>query len=191
MSKSLGLYLALILSGFPIAAEELSAGLDPAQTEINWTLGDVLHTVHGTFQLKRGQLRFDPSTGMAAGEIVVDVASGQSGNGARDRRMHKDILESQKFPEAIFTADAVQGQLAPTGVSRFAFHGALSIHGASHEITVPASLERTGDGLIATVHFVIPYVKWGMKNPSNFLLRVSDHVDMDVKTKVPAHASTY
>ena len=49
------------------AAQQTSLELDPAQTSVKFTLGDVLHTVHGTFQLKRGALEFDPSSGKISG----------------------------------------------------------------------------------------------------------------------------
>ncbi len=78
--------LWLALSG---RAAEYQLHLAPESTQVKWTLGDVLHTVHGTFQLRRGEMIFDNETGKASGEIVVDVTSGESGNGARDGRMHK------------------------------------------------------------------------------------------------------
>ena len=34
--------------------------------------------------------------------------------------------------------------------------------------------------LTATITFAVPYVKWGMKDPSNFLLKVKDFVDIDI-----------
>ena len=46
--------LAFLLYLLPLAAAENSIELDPARTSIAFTLGDVLHTVHGTFKLKRG-----------------------------------------------------------------------------------------------------------------------------------------
>jgi len=33
----------------------------------------------------------------------------------------------------------------------------------------------------ASTGFVIPYVQWGMKNPSNFLLNVSERVELTVQ----------
>jgi hypothetical protein len=33
----------------------------------------------------------------------------------------------------------------------------------------------------ATTRFSVPYVKWGLKNPSTFILRVSDSVDIDIR----------
>jgi len=98
--------------------------------------------------------------------------------------MHKEILESGRYPEASFTADRVRGQLISAGQSHLEFHGVFRIHGEDHELTLPADVVESGDDIGATVHFAIPYVKWGMKNPSNFVLRVDDHVDMEVKATV-------
>jgi len=174
----------MTLAALPLAAQQFSAELDPARTRVVWTLGATFHTVHGTFRLKRGALQFDPSTGQASGQIVVEVASGQSGNETRDRKMHGEVLESQRYPEAVFTADSIRGPLAGSGRSHLEFHGTFRIHGADHEITLPAVVERNGDEVTATVHFAIPYVAWGMKNPSTLLLKVSDRVDMDVSAAV-------
>src|SRR5438270_6481510 len=76
------------------SAQEMTVQLDPDHTRVAFTLGDVLHTVHGTFKLKNGTIHFDPTTGAASGLVVVDVTSGDTGNNSRDRKMHKDILES-------------------------------------------------------------------------------------------------
>jgi polyisoprenoid-binding protein YceI len=164
----------------------LSLDLDPAKTTIQFTLHDVLHTVHGTFKLKRGSIHFDPDSGKASGEIIVDVTSGASGSEARDHRMHKEILESQRFPEATFTPDRVDGKLNTQEPSQIDVHGVFKIHGASHELTLHFQLERTGNQVVASAHFAIPYVEWGMKNPSNFVLKVDKTVDLDIQTTADA-----
>jgi polyisoprenoid-binding protein YceI len=173
--------LCLILSGLPLAAAENTIELDPARTSITFTLGDVLHTVHGSFKLKHGSLKFDSTTGVASGEIVVDVASGDSGNGSRDKRMHKEILESARFPDAVFTPDHVTGELMPSGESQLDFHGSLLIHGGSHELTLHFRADAKPGEVSGATTFVIPYVQWGMKNPSNFLLKVEDKVQMTIQ----------
>jgi polyisoprenoid-binding protein YceI len=106
--------LALSLAA-PAMAQEAVLELDPAQTQVSFTLGDVFHTVRGTFKLKRGTVRFDPATSHASGLVVVDAASGDSGSHARDHKMHKDILESAKYPEITFAPERVQGQVPPQG----------------------------------------------------------------------------
>ena len=45
--------------------------ISPENTKIEWTLSDVLHAVHGTFQLKSGSVHFDPDRGKAGGDVVV------------------------------------------------------------------------------------------------------------------------
>jgi polyisoprenoid-binding protein YceI len=162
--------------------------LDPARSEIHFTLHDPLHTVHGSFKLKRGEIRWDRETGKASGEIVIDVTSGASGNGSRDRRMHQEILESRKYPEAVFVPDSVKGRLETEGESQLDVHGAFTIHGAGHEMTLQFLVDAIGGGrYTATGHFSIPYVEWGMKDPSNFLLKVDKKVDMEVKASATAH----
>jgi polyisoprenoid-binding protein YceI len=169
--------VALLLLWLP-AASSKSLDLDPAKTEIQFTLHDVLHTVHGTFRLKKGSISYDPDSGKASGEIIVDVTSGASGSDARDSRMHKEILESQRYPEATFMPDRVDG--------KFDVHGVFRIHGADHELTLHFQVEHTGDHYTASTHFVIPYVQWGLKNPSNFLLKVDKTVEMDIKATLNA-----
>ena len=115
--------LALILfacsaaQGASIAKDQIVLELNPAQTEINFTLPDVLHTVHGTFQLRGGTVRFDPATGAASGAVTVDVASGASGSPARDRKMHKEILESGRYPGGGLHTRARRGRTLLTGGS--------------------------------------------------------------------------
>ena len=146
-------------------------------------MGGTLHSVHGSFKLKRGTIRFDPASGKIGGEAVVDATSGESGSEGRDRRMHADILESARYPEIVFTPDRVEGAVARQGASQIEVHGTIRIHGAEHEVTLPVHVEMTqmaNGPATATIHFTIPYVKWGLKNPSTLFLRVSDKVVIDI-----------
>lgn len=154
--------------------------VDTAGTHVEWTLGTLVHTVHGTFKLKRGDLDFDPSSGKVSGQFVVDATSGESGNGARDGRMHKSILESAKFPEIVFTPDRFSGALKANGDSDVQLHGSFLIHGAAHEVTFPAKVHRAPGTLTAEMEFSVPYIQWGMKNPSTLFLRVDDTVKIVV-----------
>lgn len=172
--------LGLACAGALVGADTVLE-LNPAKTEIAFTVSDTLHTVHGAFKLKRGSIRFDPETGKASGEIVIDVPSGASGSGMRDKRMQKEILESQKYPEAVFTPNHVDGRPAAQGASEVDAHGTIRIHGADHELTLHFKVVAEGGQYTASTHFTIPYVQWGMKSPSNFLLKVEDKVEIDVR----------
>jgi polyisoprenoid-binding protein YceI len=187
MTKHLRLLIPLVCAALLSAADSLPGHetvlqIDPALTKVGFTLSDVLHTVHGTFALKRGTIRFDPLTGKAGGELVVDAGSGNSGSPARDRRMTANILESGRYPEITFRPDRVVGHVAAEGISRIEMHGMFAIHGAEHEVTLPLQVEASGGKYTASGRFAVPYVKWGMKNPSTLILRVADKVEIDVQT---------
>jgi polyisoprenoid-binding protein YceI len=156
--------------------------LDPQRTTVAFTLGDVLHTVRGNFRLKQGALNLDPASGKLTGEIVVDAKSGESGSGMRDRKMHREVLESDRYPEIAFHPDRVDGTVLLQGKSSVQVHGTFNIHGSDHELTVPAEVEMSPDHWTATLHFAVPYAKWGMKNPSNLFLKVGESVDIDLTT---------
>jgi polyisoprenoid-binding protein YceI len=162
------------------AAQQIQVRLDPAQSKIEWTLGATMHTVHGTFKLKSGVVKFDPKSGDAAGEIVVDAASGESGNHDRDADMHNKVLESARYSEIIFVPRRVVGSLAEQGKSNLQVQGVFKIHGAEHEFTLPITIEKTGDALTASSSFVVPYQDWGMKNPSKMFLHVDSKVDVSI-----------
>ncbi len=173
------LLLAVLISAATTAvAQEMQFDADPAKSNVEFTLGDVLHTVHGTFRLKQGALQIDPATGKATGSIIVDATSGDSGNSTRDHKMNKEILESTKYPEIRFTVQSMQGSLTPTGKSEVKLVGVMSIHGGDHPLTVVVPVVVSNGQATADVHFVVPYVQWGMKDPSTFVLRVGKEVDI-------------
>jgi polyisoprenoid-binding protein YceI len=164
----------------PVWAQGAEFQLDPAKTTVKFTLDAVLHKVEGTFQLKPSVLQFDPSSSQISGQISVDAKSGVTGNAMRDRKMHKDVLESDRYPDIQFTPDRINGTITNSGKSSVRVHGIFRIHGIDREIEVPAVVEITANSWTATIHFTVPYAKWGMKNPSNLFLHVSDSVEIDV-----------
>ena len=163
---------------FAPSVEEVA--VDASKSNVQFALSAVLHTVHGTFKVKSGTVRFDVATGRASGQIIVDLESGDTGVQERDRHMREDVLESRRFPEAVFSPDRVTGHVSLEGEYQVVLHGILRIHGQDHEVTVPATVKVHEGKVIAIAKFVVPYVEWGMKDPSTFLLRVSDKVDVTV-----------
>lgn len=155
---------------------------DPSATRIAFTLGATLHTVHGTMRLKNGEIRFDPTTGNASGEVVVDATSAETGNKSRDNKMHKEVLRSAKYPEITFTAERIAGVIQPTGKTQLMVSGTFELDGKMHPMTLPVSIERRmpAGNAHARTTFGVPYVQWGLKNPSTLFLRVSNHVDIDI-----------
>lgn len=179
-------YLLTIAISVPGAASaELRSGtleLDPSKTLIEFRLPGSLHTTHGTFKLERGTIIADPATGKAGGSIVVDASSGNTGIGARDKDMRESVLEVQRYPEITFDPQHFTLELRSGGQFQVTMQGVLTLHGGRHDFAFKAQGQLVGDNLIATAHFSVPYVDWGLKDPSFLFLTVAKQVDIDIAT---------
>ncbi len=154
--------------------------VQPDHSHIGFTAADNLHTVHGSFLIKEGKFILEPATHKISGSITVDVRSGNSGNHIRDQKMHKEILESDRYPFSIFMADSLEGNITE-GESHIKVLGQLNLHGARHRIALDVLVHRESNEISAKTNFVIPFVEWGMKDPSNFLFRLQKTVQMDIE----------
>lgn len=180
--------LFLLAAGPPMAARaaEQRLVLDPAATKVAFTLAATLHTVEGRVPLSRGTLSFDPATGAASGEIVLDARGAETGNSLRDDNMHGEVLESEQFPTIVFRATSLEVLERTAQAADVKLHGQLEMHGKGRPLVLAAHLERIGDQgrrISITAHFPVRYIDWGMKNVSNFVLRVADEVQVQVSAE--------
>ncbi len=179
---ALVLALAALTPVLAFPAEQV-LHLDPAGTQVAFELPATGHDVHGVFVLRSGDVRFDAATGAASGELLVDAASAKTGNGSRDKTMHGDVLESDQFPLFRFTAERLEGTLAAAGESQVTLHGQLAIHGKDHPLALPATVVVNGDQVQVKTRFSVPFVAWGMDDPSFLMFRVEKVVAVTVEAK--------
>ena len=184
-----GLTLAILLTIYsnglatPPHARQAVLELNPANTHIGYTLQGWPHVTNGTFQLSRGTIRIDPATGKADGSVVVSARSGDSGSHMRDSEMKDSILEVERYPEITFMPQQAEGRRSAQDEFPAAIRGILTLHGTPHEITLNLMVQPSGDRFTVTAHFAVPYVAWGLKNPSLLVFRCADTVYVDVKTQ--------
>lgn len=152
--------------------------VDPNASRVNFALAGTGHHVNGTFHVQSGSIEFDRAAHTISGSIVVAAASGNSGETSRDKKMNRDVLEVEKYREITFTPQRFDGTISPTGDSTIQVSGIFTLHGTPHDITVPAQIHIDGTALIAKTRLVVPYVKWGLKDPSVFILRVAKEVNI-------------
>lgn len=185
----LGVLCVFVLCARGAKAQNIDVKIDPGQTQIHFTLGATMHTVHGTFRLKSGAMEVSAATGSAQGAIVIDATSGNTDNASRDHKMHADVLKSAEYPTIIFVPQKVEGHVSLNGASQVRIQGMVQILGAQHAVTVPAETQIDHGQLKATLHFDIPYVEWGLKDPSTFILRVDKSVKIEVQAAGSAETS--
>jgi polyisoprenoid-binding protein YceI len=172
--------LSLILA--PAAfAQHQTFTVNPGASEVAFSLGGNTHHVQGTFHVKQGVIDFDRAAGSISGAVVVEAGSGNSGNQSRDEKMTKEVLDAANFAEISFVPKSYLGSIAASGDSAIQVTGIFTLHGAPHELTVPMQIHIEGSTLTARTHFTVPYVHWGLKDPSVFILKVAKEVQIDLR----------
>jgi len=182
LASSLVLTRSFAVAAADNAARAGTLTLDSSQTQITFVLGGSLHTTHGTFELKSGTIQADPATGKASGEIVVDTTGATTKESMRDSIMKNKVLETAQYPEITFTAQSVHGTLNPDGTFVATISGTMTIHGDAHQVSFNTQGRLVGDHVTASSTFTIPWIAWGMKDPSFLIFRVNDTVDVTFAT---------
>ena len=179
IAKSLFLALPFILA--PIAfAQHQNFTVNPDACKVAFSLGGSGHHVDGSFHVQSGSIDFDRSAQTISGYVVVAAGSGNSGDQGRDKKMNSDVLDVAHFAEIAFAPKSYQGTVAASGDSTIQVSGVFTLHGTPHELTVPMQIHIEGSTLTAKAHFTVPYVQWGLKDPSIFILKVAKVVDVDL-----------
>jgi polyisoprenoid-binding protein YceI len=183
MKSLVAMLLTTAVGTVPASAAGWKIDLDPERTEVSFSLKATLHTVHGTAKLGSGSLVLEPETGAASGEIVIDAPSAETGNGSRDKKMHRKVLVSGEHPRIVLRPERLEGELARDGSSRVTVVGELELLGTSHPINIPLDVEIEGSSFTASAEFTVPYAAWGLEDPSTFILKVAKEVQIQVATR--------
>ena len=159
------LALAAILAPAALAQHQTFV-VNPDTSEVKIALKTTHELVNGTFHVQSGSIEFDRSTPKMSGSMVVLAGSGKTGNGSRDKKMNKDILEVEQHATVSFEPKSYAGAIAPSGDSTIQVTGIFTLLGTSHKITIPILVHLEGTTATAKAHFVVPYIQWGLKDPS-------------------------
>jgi polyisoprenoid-binding protein YceI len=166
---------------FSAAAWSQHFKVDPTASEVHFTLGATDGPVQGTFHVSAGDFTLDQASDAMTGTVSVDAASGNSGKTGRDKKMTKDELKAQTYPAVTFTPAKFSGHLNKSGDSTGQVDGNFTLLGQAHPISVPMSVHLEGDHFTATGEFTVPFVSWGMKDPSFMFLKVQKDVKIQLK----------
>lgn len=166
--------------GAALSAQQQTFAIDPATSSVGFALTGTGHEVHGTFHVTSGTIQFDRSAPKMSGNIVISAISGDSGDNGRDKNMHNKVLETDRFADITFQPQSYTGAIAASGDSTIQVSGIFTLHGTPHDLTVPMQVHIDGQNLTAKGTFIVPYVKWGLKDPSVFILKVAKEVHIEL-----------
>jgi polyisoprenoid-binding protein YceI len=172
---------AIVLSlGVAAPAQQQTFTVNPGASTIGFALTGTGHEVHGVFHVSSGIIQFDRNAPKMSGRVVASASSDDSGDKGHDKNMDQKVLQTDRFADITFQPQSYTGTLAATGDSTIQVFGTFTPHGTPHDITVPMQVHVDGQNLIAKGSFIVRYVKWGLKDPSVFILKVARDVHIDL-----------
>ncbi len=154
--------------------------VNPDASVVKITLNTTHELVTGTFHVQSGSIEFDSTTPEMAGSMVVLAGSGKTGNDSRDKKMNKEILKVEQYATVSFEPKTYTGTIAVSGDSSIQVTGIFTLLGTPHEITIPILVDLEGATATAKAHFVVPYVQWGLKNPSFMIWKADNDVAINL-----------
>ncbi|MFZ0745032.1 MAG: YceI family protein [Terracidiphilus sp.] len=173
--------LAVILPSSTLAQHQ-SFTANPDASQVKMTLNTTREVVNGTFHIQSGSVGYDRSNPKMSGLIIVLPDSGKTGNNSRDKKMHNDILKVDHFTTITFAPKTYTGTIASSGDSTIQVSGVFTLLGNPHDLTIPMQIHIDGSKATARAQFDVPYVQWGLKDPS-FMFWKAEHdvaIDLDL-----------
>jgi polyisoprenoid-binding protein YceI len=180
MIGRIALSMLIAAGALSARATELEITVDPDRSKVTFELKATLHTVHGSAGVLDGNIRVNTETGQLSGDVAVDALSADTGNRSRDKKMHSKVLLSELHPRIVLRLQGYEGDLRIDGESTVKLMGVMELSGSENDIELPVTVKISGNRVTIDATFEIPYVEWGLKNPSTFALRVAKEVPVSV-----------
>src|SRR6202789_3506699 len=178
--KSFTVFAPPVLLAPGVLAPQEAFVATPDASEVKMTLKTTHELVNGAFHIQSGSVEFDRSAATMSGSVVVLAGSGKTGNGSRDKKMNKEILQVEQHATVSFEPKSYAGVIAPSGDSSIQLTGVFTLLGTPHEITIPILVHLEGTTATAKAHFVVPYIQWGLKDPSFLFWKADKDVAIDL-----------
>ena len=171
--------LAVVLAPAALAQHQIFV-VNPDTSEVKIKLNTTHEVVNGTFHVKSGSIDFDRTASKISGTVIVLAGSGKTGNGTRDKKMNNDILKVDQYSTVSFTPKTYAGTIAPSDDSTIQVSGVFTLLGTPHDLTIPMQIHIEQSKATAKAQFIVPYVQWGLKNPSFLFWKAENDVAIDL-----------
>jgi hypothetical protein len=179
MKSFVVLALAVVLAP-AVFAQHQTFAVNPDASEVKMKLNTTHEVVDGTFHVQSGSIDFDRTASHISGIVIVAAGSGKTGNDSRDKKMNKDILKVDQFATVSFAPKTYNGMIAALGDSTIQVSGVFTLLGTAHDLTIPMQIHIDRTKATAKAQFVVPYVQWGLKNPSFLIWKAENDVTIDL-----------
>ena len=178
--KSFAVLALAVILGPAALAQRQTFAVNPDASDVKMKLKTTHEVVNGTFHVQSGSINFDRTASNISGTVIVAAGSGKTGNDSRDKKMNKDILKVDQFATVSFAPKTYDGTIAASGDSTIQVSGVFTLLATPHDLTIPMQIHIDGSKATAKGQFVLPYVQWGLKNPSFLIWKAENDVGIDL-----------
>jgi polyisoprenoid-binding protein YceI len=195
-----GLLLAAFtgLHSTDIASRETQRGPEwPARDAVlqSGTLSFVGHSTVGAFvgttSVVSGAVVGSTEITTARGWVEAPVATLATGNTRRDRDL-RATMEIEKYPTVRFDlAGVALGSPAQAATIHGVLHGTLAIHGAAHDVAIPATLVSVGDTVHVSGTFPLDLGDYGIGGLTRLFGTLRMHPNIEVSLDLRFVATTH
>ena len=180
----LALAAVVVLCPMGARGELLHFIVDPASSDISATVLEPMSSLRGNvtgkFRVISGEVASDAASPArtTSVKLVIDAASYSSGWSMRDRSVTGSIMQTETYPQIVFTGGAVDNIVHTGDTSGTAtIRGPLSLHGVARAIIVPVAVQLTTSSRVEAFGEVsLGYPDWGIEVPTTLfgLMRAGD-----------------
>jgi polyisoprenoid-binding protein YceI len=151
------------------------------------TLGDFV----GTTTAATGGVTGNAELANARGWVEAPVTTLSTGNGLRDRDL-RGAMEVEKYPTMRFELAGVESSATPSDTVTGTLHGALTIHGVTREVAIPATLIAAADTIDVSGAFPVDLADYKVGGLTKLFgtLRVRRNIDVRFHVRFQATPHT-
>lgn len=155
--------IALLLSSTFVSAQQYLT----REARLDFDAGSPLEDIEAFTE--SGSAVYDANTGKIGVQVLM--TSFQFKRALMQEHFNENYVESEKFPKASFKGTYNEGKVT----------GALTIHGATKEISVPATLIEENENFVLTTAFDIILAEYNVEIPSAVADKISKTASIQVQ----------
>lgn len=93
---------------------------------------------------------------------------------------NEKYMETEKFPKSTFQGKVSGFDPNAAGVQNVTSNGKLTIHGQTHEVEIPGTIEKQGDKLIMKSKFIVKLEDYKIAIPQLLWQNIAEQVEVTV-----------
>ncbi len=100
-------------------------------------------------------------------------------NALMEEHFNENYIESEKYPNCIFKGKINETiDYSKDGEYQVSVTGKMDMHGVSNDVTIPGTLQKTGNEIKLSAKFKIKVADYKIKVPSMYVSNIAEEVDV-------------